>query len=154
MVRNDLPLPFRVRLDAAAPKNLDVGDIGVVEIPPRGTRQIQLPTEARSSATMTVNIALITSSGVAMGSPIDLSVHSNAYGEALFIITICAGVALVLLAGRRLWHRFRGEPDPADLDRPEPDERDRLMADSIYLHQHDLPPAPRSRSRSGASNDD
>ena len=28
---------------------------------------------------------------------------------------------LVLLAGRRLWHRFRGQPDPADLDRPEPE---------------------------------
>jgi hypothetical protein len=24
----------------------------------------------------------------------------------------------VTLAGRRLWHRFRGQPDPADLDRP------------------------------------
>ncbi|GAA1459181.1 hypothetical protein GCM10009619_19490 [Williamsia maris] len=146
VVRNDLPLPIRVRLDTAAPQNLDIGDIGVVEIPPRGTRQIQLPTQAKSSATMTVNIALVTSSGVAMGSPIDLSVHSNAYGKALFIITICAGVALVLLAGRRLWHRFRGEPDPADLDRPEPDERERLMADSRYLHQQDLTAPPRSGS--------
>ncbi|GGF16374.1 DUF6049 family protein [Williamsia phyllosphaerae] len=146
VVRNDLPLPVRVRLDTAAPQNLDIGDIGVVEIPPRGTRQIQLPTQAKSSATMTVNIALVTSSGVAMGSPIDLSVHSNAYGKALFIITICAGVALVLLAGRRLWHRFRGEPDPADLDRPEPDERERLMADSRYLHQQDTPVPPRSGS--------
>jgi hypothetical protein len=27
---------------------------------------------------------------------------------------------LVLLAGRRLWHRFRGQPDRADLDRPDP----------------------------------
>ena len=26
----------------------------------------------------------------------------------------------VVLAGRRLWHRFRGLPDPADLDRPDP----------------------------------
>ncbi len=146
VVRNDLPLPVRVRLDTAAPQNLDIGDVGVVEIPPRGTRQIQLPTQAKSSATMTVNIALVTSSGVAMGSPIDLSVHSNAYGKALFIITICAGVALVLLAGRRLWHRFRGEPDPADLDRPEPDERERLMADSRYLHQQDTPVPPRSGS--------
>lgn len=134
VVRNDLPLSIRVRLDTAAPQDLDVGDVGVVEIPPRGTRQIQLPTQARSSASMTVNIALVTSSNVAVGSAIDLSVHSNAYGKPLFIITICAGVLLVLLAGRRLWHRFRGQPDPADLDRPEPDERERLMADSRYLH--------------------
>ncbi|MBT0567755.1 DUF6049 family protein [Williamsia sp. CHRR-6] len=117
VVRNELPVPIRVRLDTAAPPELDIGDIGVLEIPARGTRQIQLPTEARSSSSMSVNIALVTSSGVAMGTPITLSVHSNAYGQALFIITICAGVLLVLLAGRRLWHRFRGQPDPADLDR-------------------------------------
>jgi hypothetical protein len=134
VVRNDLPLSIRVRIDTAAPKDLEVGDIGVVEIPPRGTRQIQLPTEARSSASMTVNIALVTSSNVAVGTPIGLSVHSNAYGKPLFVITICAGVLLVLLAGRRLLHRFRGQPDPADLDRPEPRERDRLMADSRFLH--------------------
>ncbi len=111
VVRNDLPLSIRVRLDTAAPEDLDIGDVGVVEIPPRGTRQIQLPTQAKSSASMTVNIALVTSSNVAVGSAIDLSVHSNAYGKPLFIITICAGVLLVLLAGRRLWHRFRGQPD-------------------------------------------
>ncbi|MGZ8177725.1 DUF6049 family protein [Williamsia sp. SKLECPSW1] len=139
VVRNDLPLSIRVRLDTAAPPDLDIGDIGVVEIPPRGTRQIQLPTQAKSSSSMTVNIALITSSNVAVGSAIDLSVHSNAYGKPLFIITICAGALLVLLAGRRLWHRFRGQPDPADHDRPEPDERDRLMAESRYLHSLDGP---------------
>jgi hypothetical protein len=27
---------------------------------------------------------------------------------------------LALLVGRRLWHRFRGQPDRADLDRPDP----------------------------------
>jgi hypothetical protein len=31
---------------------------------------------------------------------------------------------LVLLAGRRLWHRFRGQPDRADLDRPNRPGRD------------------------------
>jgi hypothetical protein len=28
---------------------------------------------------------------------------------------------LALLVGRRLWHRFRGEPDRADLAGPEPE---------------------------------
>jgi hypothetical protein len=32
----------------------------------------------------------------------------------LAIITACAGALLFLLAGRRLWRRFRGQPDPAD----------------------------------------
>ena len=33
---------------------------------------------------------------------------------------------------RRLWHRFRGQPDPADADRPEPDELERMLAGSGY----------------------
>jgi hypothetical protein len=39
----------------------------------------------------------------------------------LFAITMAAAAVLVMLAGRRLWHRFRGQPDPADLNRPEPE---------------------------------
>jgi hypothetical protein len=47
-----------------------------------------------------------------------LSVHSNAYGKVLFAITLGGGAVLALLVGRRLYHRFRGQPDRADLDRP------------------------------------
>jgi hypothetical protein len=55
-----------------------------------------------------------------LGEPVRLSVHSNAYGKVLFFITLSAGAVLVLLVGRRLWHRFRRQPDRADLDRPDP----------------------------------
>jgi hypothetical protein len=134
VIRNDLPVAMRARLNVSAPAGMTVGDMGVLEIPPRGTRQIQVPTRADRSRSMTVEIGLVTTGGVPLGDSINLSVHSNAYGKPLFIITICAGALLVFLSGRRLWHRFRGEPDPADLDRPEPDERDRLMADSRALH--------------------
>jgi hypothetical protein len=134
VIRNDLPVAMRVRLNVSAPAGMTVGDMGVLEIPPRGTRQIQVPTRADRSRSMTVEIGLVTTGGVPLGDSIDLSVHSNAYGKPLFIITICAAALLVFLSGRRLWHRFRGEPDPADLDRPEPDERDRLMAESRALH--------------------
>ncbi|WAC57694.1 DUF6049 family protein [Gordonia sp. SL306] len=146
VVRNELSLPIRVRMNVAAPKELDVGDIGVIEIPARGTRQIQLPTRADSSEAITVTIGMSTSSGVSLGSPIRLSVHANAYGKPLFWITIAAGVALVLLTARRLWHRFRGEPDPADDDRPDPDDHERLLAGTTYqerrrtLHQEMLHP--------------
>ena len=34
--------------------------------------------------------------------------------EILAVVTGCAGALLLFLAGRRLLHRFRGEPDPAD----------------------------------------
>ncbi|MEE3851919.1 hypothetical protein VZC37_16375 [Gordonia sp. LSe1-13] len=133
VVRNDLSLPIRVRIDVDAPPELDVGDLGVIEIPARGTRQIQLPTRAETSEeAITVTIGLTTSSGISVGSPIRLSVNANAYGKPLFWVTIAAGVALVLLVARRLWHRFRGEPDPADQDRPDPDEHDRLLARATY----------------------
>lgn len=132
VVRNDLALPIRVRITTTAPKDLEIGDVGVVEIPARGTRQIQLPTHAQSSEAMTVTIGMSTVTGVTLGTPIKLSVYSNAYGKPLFIVTICAAVALILLTARRLWRRFRGRPDPADQDRPEPDELERMLAATTY----------------------
>jgi hypothetical protein len=63
-------------------------------------------------------VSLHTANGLPLGEPVRLSVHSNAYGKVLFFITLSAGAVLFLLAGRRLWHRFRGQPDRADLDRP------------------------------------
>ncbi|WP_336792150.1 DUF6049 family protein [Gordonia malaquae] len=132
VVRNDLALPIKVRLDITAPDEISVGDVGVVEIPAQGTRQLQLPTHASSSQPATVRIALVTSNDVPLSTPVDLSIYANAYGKPLFYITIAAGVILILLTARRLWHRFRGEPDPADEDRPEPDEHERELASAGY----------------------
>lgn len=132
VVRNDLALPIRVRMDIDAPAALNVGDVGVQEIPPMGTRQIQIPTHASTSEKATVNIAMLTSTGVPLSEPISLSIYSNAYGKPLFWITIAAGIALVLLTARRLWHRFRGEPDPADEDRPEPGADELRLAAAPY----------------------
>ncbi|MGW0038056.1 DUF6049 family protein [Gordonia sp. NPDC003376] len=132
VVRNDLSLPIRVRITTDTSSDLEIGDLGTIEIPARGTRQIQMPTRADSSEAITVTISMDTVTGVQLGSPITLSVHSNAYGKPLFIVTIIAAVVLILLTARRLWHRFRGEPDPADEDRPEPDELERLLAATTY----------------------
>ncbi|NMO03415.1 hypothetical protein HH308_19555 [Gordonia sp. TBRC 11910] len=135
VARNDLDLPIRVRLDTIAPAELNIDDVGVIEIPARGTRQVQLPTRAQTSESMSVQIALVTSTGVGVGTPISLSVNSNAYGKPLFIVTLVAGVALVLLVVRRLWHRFRGQPDKADADRPEADEATKALAATDYEHR-------------------
>lgn len=132
VVRNTLALPIRVRLDIDAPDTLEVGDVGTVEIPAAGTRQLQIPTHASSSEPATVHISLVTSSDVPLSTPVELSVYANAYGKALFWITIAAAIILILLTARRLWHRFRGEPDPADEDRPEPDDEDREQATLSY----------------------
>ncbi|MET0450935.1 MAG: DUF6049 family protein [Mycobacterium sp.] len=116
-LRNDLPVPIRVRLDVDAPPGMTVTDLGEVELPP-GFLPLRVPIEVHFTQRVAVDVALTTADGLALGEPVRLSVHSNAYGKLLFFITLSAGAVLVLLAGRRLWHRFRGQPDRADLDRP------------------------------------
>ncbi|BCI56189.1 hypothetical protein NIIDNTM18_54670 [Mycolicibacterium litorale] len=116
-LRNDLPVPIRVRLAVDAPPGMTVDDMGEISLPP-GYLPLRVPIEVHFTQRVAVDVTLRTADGLPLGEPVRLSVHSNAYGKVLFFITLSAGAVLVLLAGRRLWHRFRGQPDPADLDRP------------------------------------
>lgn len=118
-LRNDLPVPIRVQLDIDPPPGMTVTDMGIIELPP-GYLPIRVPIEVHFTQRVAVDVALRTADGLPLGEQVRLSVHSNAYGQVLFIITLSAGAVLVFLAGRRLWHRFRGQPDRADLDRPDP----------------------------------
>jgi hypothetical protein len=142
-LRNDLPVPIRVRLQIDAPPGMTVTDMGVVELPP-GYLPLKVPIEVHFTQRVAVDVALRTADGLPLGGPVRLSVHSNAYGKMLFFITLSAGAALALLAGRRLWHRFRGQPDRADLDRPDP--IDVAMA---YGRDADEPPRAMSRPAGG-----
>ena len=130
-LRNDLPVPIRVRLDITAPPGMTVGDMGEIELPP-GFLPLRVPTEVLFTQRVAVDVSLRTADGLPLGEPVRLSVLSNAYGKVLFFITLSAGAVLFLLAGRRLWHRFRGQPDRADLDRPSrpPDPVDTAIAHS------------------------
>jgi hypothetical protein len=95
-----------------------VTDLGEMELPP-GYLPLRVPIEVNFTQRVAIDVTLDTAAGVPLGEPVRLSVHSNAYGKVLFAITLSAAAVLVALAGRRLWHRFRGQPDPADLDGPE-----------------------------------
>jgi hypothetical protein len=117
-LRNDLAVPIKVRLQVDAPPGMTVTDIGEQELPP-GYLPLRVPIEVHFTQRVAVDVTLRTPDGLPLGEPVRLSVHSNAYGKVLFAITMAASAVLVVLAGRRLWHRFRGQPDPADLDRPE-----------------------------------
>jgi len=114
VARNDLAVPIRVLVDIDAPQAMTVTDIGEQILPPMGSRTLQVPAKVSDSINLAVDVSLTTPDGHALGEPTTVSVRSNAYGRALAILTGCAGALLLLLAGRRLWHRFRGEPDPAD----------------------------------------
>lgn len=133
-LRNDLPVPVRVRLDIDAPPGMTVTDMGVIELPP-GFLPLRVPIEVHFTQRVAVDVSLRTADGLPLGDPVRLSVHSNAYGKVLFFITLSAGAVLVLLAGRRLWHRFRGQPDRADLDRPSRHDADPL--DTALAHDPD-----------------
>jgi hypothetical protein len=117
-LRNDLPVPIRVRLQVDAPPGMSVTDIGEQELPP-GYLPLRVPVEVHFTQRVAVDVTLRTPDGLPLGEPVRLSVHSNAYGKVLFFITLSGGIVLALLVGRRLWHRFRGQPDPADLPEPE-----------------------------------
>jgi len=116
-VRNDLAVPIRVRLQVDAPPGMNVTDLGEQEVPP-GYLPLRIPIEVHFTQRVAVDVTLRTPDGLQLGEPVRLSVHSNAYGQVLFAITLVGAVVLALLVGRRLYHRFRGQPDPADLDRP------------------------------------
>jgi hypothetical protein len=121
-LHNGLAVPIRVRLHLDVPPGMTVTDPGEIELPP-GYLPIRVPIEVNFTQRVAIDVALHTPDGVPLGEPVRLSVHSNAYGKVLFAITMSAAAVLVALAGRRLWHRFRGQPDRADLDRP-PDPPD------------------------------
>ena len=125
VLHNGLAVPIRVRLHLDAPPGMQVTDLGEIELQP-GYLPLRVPIEVNFTQRVAIDVALHTPAGMPLGEPVRLSVHSNAYGKVLFAITLSAAAVLVALAGRRLWHRFRGQPDPADLDGPVdgPDPRD------------------------------
>lgn len=118
-LRNDLAVPIRVKVQVDAPPGMTVTDVGEQELPP-GYLPLRVPIEVHFTQRVAVDVALRTPDGLPLGDPVRLSVHSNAYGKVLFLITLTAGAVLAVLTGRRLWHRFRGQPDRADRYRPEP----------------------------------
>jgi hypothetical protein len=139
-LRNDLPVPIRVRLQIAAPPGMTVTDMGEIVLPP-GYLPLKVPIEVHFTQRVAVDVSLRTADGLPIGEPVRLSVHSNAYGKVLFFITLTGGAVLALLVGRRLWHRFRGQPDRADLDRPDP-------IDVAIAYAKDVDESPRAMSRS------
>jgi hypothetical protein len=141
-LRNDLPVPIRVRLQIDAPPGMSVTDMGEIVLPP-GYLPLKVPIEVHFTQRVAVDVALRTADGQPLGEPVRLSVHSNAYGKVLFFITLTGGAVLALLVGRRLWHRYRGQPDRADLDRPDP-----IDVAIAYGQETEEPPRAMSRSTS------
>lgn len=120
VVRNGLPVAVDVRISVAGPPGLSVTDTGVQQLPAGSARQLVLPTSVGRTGQFAVDVALTTAGGEQLGPPTRVLVRSTAYGTATAAVTGAAGLLLLLLVARRLWHRFRGQPDPADEGRLRP----------------------------------
>ena len=136
-LRNDLPVPIRVRLQVDAPPGMTVTDMGEIELPP-GYLPLQVPIEVHFTQRVAVDVALRTADGLPLGEPVRLSVHSNAYGQVLFFITLSAGA--VLVAARR-------PPVVAPVPRPARSRRPRSPGSTRGRAGHTDEPdrAPRTR---------
>ena len=129
-LRNDLPVPIRVRLQIDAPPGMTVTDMGEIELPP-GYLPLRVPIEVHFTQRVAVDVALRTADGLPLGEPVRLSVHSNAYGKVLFFITLTGGAVLALLVGPTAvapvpWPARPRRPGPARSDRRRDGLRERV----------------------------
>lgn len=110
-VGNALPVTVRVRIEIAGTSGLRVAPIDVQQIPPLGRRQVSVNAQVTRAGQFTVEARVRTPAGGVLGPPSRLRVSSTAYGTITGWLTAIAGGLLVLLAGRRIWRRVRGEQE-------------------------------------------
>ncbi|MFC4950319.1 DUF6049 family protein [Pseudonocardia sp. GCM10023141] len=107
---NGLPVTVRVIIELSSTSGLKMAAVPVVEVPPAGRRQVSANAQVTRSGQFTVYASVRSPNGGLLGPSSQLSVRSTAYGTITVWLTASAGVLLVLLAGRRVLRRIRGEP--------------------------------------------
>ncbi|GAA1857412.1 DUF6049 family protein [Pseudonocardia ailaonensis] len=113
-VANGLPITMTVRVELTSTAGLRVAPIPVQRVPPAGRVQVRVNTEVLRSGQFTVEAAVRTPDGGALGEPTRLQVRSTVYGTVTIWLTAVAGGLLILLAARRVIRRIRRErPVPA-----------------------------------------
>ena len=75
-----------------------------------GRRQVSVNAKVTRSGQFTVDASVLSPGSGLLGSPSRLLVRSTAYGTITLWLTASAGVLLVLLVGRRVLRKIRGEP--------------------------------------------
>ncbi|GAA4802524.1 glycoprotein [Tomitella cavernea] len=114
VAKNDLAMPVNASLRIRAPEGVQIGQADDYVIPARGSRQIQVPAQIEFSRQMDLRVQLLAPDSTPIGEQIHISLHSNAYGMVIPVLTGISGALLLFLAGRRGWHRLRGQHDRAD----------------------------------------
>ncbi|WP_083666608.1 DUF6049 family protein [Saccharomonospora sp. CUA-673] len=110
-VRNDLPVEIRVRLQLENIAGLRPAHIPIQTLSANSTISPQVPAETLRSGRFKITVNLTTPQGTPLGEPAELELSSTELSTVTLVITIVAGVALVLLSGRRIVRRVRRRSD-------------------------------------------
>ncbi|GAA1212428.1 DUF6049 family protein [Prauserella alba] len=106
-VSNELPVQIRVQLQLENIAGLRPAHIPVQTLSANSTFSPQVPAETLRSGRFKITVSLTTPGGTALGEPAELELSSTELSTVTLVITIVAGVALVLLSGRRIIRRIR-----------------------------------------------
>lgn len=122
-VENNLAVTVTVRVlvtSVNGAPGFTAADIGKQTIAPNTKVTLHIPTHVERTGRFRVQAVLLTPSGLTIGDPVLVSVHSTALGAIGVIITIVAAVVLILALLIRLVRRVRRRPaarvDGADVD--------------------------------------
>ncbi|MDX3194210.1 DUF6049 family protein [Streptomyces sp. MN03-5084-2B] len=106
-VSNDLPVGINARFALDNNTGLRPEEAGDRFFPASGGKNYFLPVEALRAGRFSVDVSLRTPTGTPLGSSARFELTSTEYGAITIIATVAAGVALLLLASRRIYRRVK-----------------------------------------------
>ncbi|WP_103353842.1 DUF6049 family protein [Amycolatopsis sp. CA-128772] len=106
-VSNDLPVGINARFTLNNNTGLRPEDAKDWYFPASGGKNYFLPVEALRAGRFSVDVSLSTPTGTPLGSSARFELTSTEYGAITIIATVAAGVALLLLASRRIYRRLK-----------------------------------------------
>ncbi|WP_244211330.1 DUF6049 family protein, partial [Amycolatopsis kentuckyensis] len=106
-VSNDLPVGINARFTLNNNTGLRPEDAKDWFFPASGGKNYFLPVEALRAGRFSVDVSLSTPTGTPLGSSARFELTSTEYGAITIIATVAAGVALLLLASRRIYRRVK-----------------------------------------------
>ena len=106
-VSNDLPVGINARFTLDNNTGLRPADATDRFFPASGGKNYFLPVEALRAGRFSVDVSLSTPTGTPLGSSARFELTSTEYGAITIIATVAAGVALLLLASRRIYRRVK-----------------------------------------------
>lgn len=106
-VSNDLPVGINATITINNNTGLRPEQAQAWFFPAKGNRNQYIPVEALRAGRFSVDVSLSTPAGTPLGSAARFELTSTEYGAITIIATVVAGVALLLLASRRIYRRVK-----------------------------------------------